>query len=119
MNNQQKENFIRLRAIEGKSISTISQDLGLSPEEIKDWDQQLGIELLNAKAAAYDKILEKNLLNNINRFQHLVEIYNKLKTEIDKRDFSGLPTDKLYYIMNDVYELIQFLKNDESNYSVE
>lgn len=119
MTNQQKEKFIYMRAIEGKSIPFISKETGLSVGELNDYDLKLANELLKAKADEYDKLLEKNSVNSINRFQHLLEIYNRLKTEIDKRDFSGLPTDKLYYMMNDVYELIEFLKDNGHDNPIE
>ena len=38
-------------------------------------------------------------------------MYKRLQGELDKRDFTGLPTDKLYDIFNDVYDLIEEMKN--------
>lgn len=115
MNNQEKQDFIRLRAIEGRSLVTIAKELQLDPDTLKEWDKKLENNIIKVKAEEYDKILESNNLNSISRFKHLVDIYNRLQKEIDKRDFSGLPTDKLYYILNDVYELIESYKKQKSD----
>ena len=63
--------------------------------------------LLKAKALQYDKLLEKYELSYIHRIDYLGSLFMRLKNEINKRDFSGLPTDKLYFILMDVKDRIE------------
>ncbi|KAA3617794.1 MAG: hypothetical protein D8M58_00400 [Calditrichaeota bacterium] len=111
---KQKE-FIQLWAISGKSIDSISSEINEEKSTLIKWEKQFKKEINSAKAEEYDKILENNSLSSINRFTYLCELYNRLKNELDKRDFSGLPTDKLYYILDDVYDLIKSIKENTNN----
>ena len=56
------------------------------------------------KRKHYESITEKHGLADASYFEYLAQLYTRLQNELDKRDFSGLPTDKLYNIMNDVRE---------------
>jgi len=54
----------------------------------------------------YDKIVQKYGLSYLNQFKYHAELFKRLKAELGKRDFTGLPTDKLYYMLNHVQENI-------------
>jgi len=112
MENYKKDTFIRLRAVEGKSIETISEELKVETNVLRDWDKKYSMEIIKEKAHQFDLHAEHHNLDLVNRFKHLCEMYSKLKVELDKRDFSGLPTDKLYFIMNDVYDLINKFRQE-------
>jgi hypothetical protein len=112
MINPKQNEFIQLFAISGKSLETISAKLGEDKNTLLEWEAQFKNEIIQAKAEMFDNILEQNKLSSIERFSYLCGLYNRLKAELDKRDFSGLPTDKLYYILDDVYELIKTIKNE-------
>ncbi len=112
MINTKQNNFIQLRAISGKPIDTLATELGEDVEILLKWEKQFKKEITDAKAEEFDKILKSNNLSSISRFTYLCELYNRLKKELDNRDFSGLPTDKLYYILDDVYDLIKSIKNE-------
>ena len=104
--------FIRLCATSGKTIEMIANEIGEEKATLVKWEAQFKKEIIKAKADEFDKILENNSLSSISRFTYLCELYNRLKNELDKRDFTGLPTDKLYYILDDVYDLIKSIKNE-------
>ncbi len=104
---EEQKSFVRMRAIEGKSITSISRELEQDEATLRQWDEKLSDEIQRAKAAEYDRIIEYFKLDKVSRIRYLAETYVRLQKELDKRDFSGLPTDKLYYILNDVYMLIE------------
>jgi len=110
-----QKDFIRLWAISGKSMETISNELDEEKPTLVKWEKQFKKEIITAKAEQFDKILENNNLSDITRFNYLCDLYNRLKKELDNRDFTGLPTDKLYYILDDVYDLIKSIKNENES----
>ena len=105
--------FIRLYAISGKSLDTISQEIEEEKSSLVKWEKQFKKEIIDVKAEEFDKILENSNVSDLSRFNYLCEIYSRLKKELDKRDFSGLQTDKLFYMLDDVYDLIQSIKNND------
>jgi len=112
---EKEKKFMQLRAIHGKSLETISKKIGVPLDTLLDWDFQFVDEMIDLKALEYDKIVEKYKLSNVNRFKYLAELYDRLKNELNTRDFTGLPTDKLYDIFTDVYFQIQDHLQSESD----
>jgi len=113
-NEEQENKFLELR-VQGKSLKSISNEMDIPTDVLLEWEFELADDILNAKSIEYDRIIEERDLASISRFKYLTELYEKLRAELDKRDFSGLPTDKLYIILNDVYERIQNQMNDQEN----
>ena len=104
--NSKKEKFLNMIVKEGKSIPTIAEKLGINVDDAFELKEELDIDILDFKAKEYDKIVQKYGLTYLNQFKYQAELYKRLKNELDKRDFTGLPTDKLYYILNHVQENI-------------
>jgi len=98
--------FIHLRGIDGKSLESISSTLSEPLEKLEEWEKKHKAKIIETKARAYDSILETGGISSISRFKYLVSLYQKMEKELNKRDFSGLPTDKLFYIMDDLYNII-------------
>jgi hypothetical protein len=113
-NEEQENKFLELR-VQGKSLKTISKEIDIPTDVLQEWEFELADDILNAKSIEYDRIIEERDLTSISRFKYLTELYEKLRAELDKRDFSGLPTDKVYIILNDVYERIHNQMNDQDN----
>lgn len=101
-----KSEFLSKRVQEAKSLRQISDEMNIPVETLMAWSTELKSEIEKLKAVEYDKIIERYQLGNIKRLEYLGELYVRLKRELDKRDFTGLPTDKLYYILSDVREKI-------------
>jgi len=104
INNAKKENFLNMIVKEGKSIPTIAEKLEIDIDDAFELKEELDLDILDLKAKEYDKIVQKYGLSYFNQFKYQAELYKRLKAELDKRDFTGLPTDKLYYIINHVQE---------------
>ncbi len=94
--------FLEKRVREGKSIRSLSEELKVPENKLRDWELEYQENIFELKAAEYDRLVEEFKLSEINRFRYRAELYNRLRAELDKRDFSGLPTDKLYSIYNDI-----------------
>lgn len=89
-----KEQFIDLRA-KGYSFDRIAQKLGKAKQTLVDWSKDLQEEIANRKALELEALYEKYYLLRENRLQAFGEMLSKLRKEVEARDLSQLPTDKL------------------------
>lgn len=101
MNEKQKE-FLVKRVIEGKSYKTISKDLNVASETLHEWADQFMEEIVELRQDYLDQIIEEHKLARTMRIKYLATLYSRLTEELEKRDFSGLPTDKLYNMITSV-----------------
>ncbi len=89
-----KEKFIEMRA-QGYSFDRIAKELGKAKQTLIDWSKELQEEIANLKALELEALYEKYYLLKQTRLQTFGEMLIKIKKEIDKRDLSDVPTDKL------------------------
>jgi len=89
-----KQRFIELRA-KGYSFDKIAKELGKAKQTLLDWSKDLELEIAQAKALELETLYESYSLYKEARLKTLGEILLKLKKEIDQRDLTDLPTDKL------------------------
>ena len=89
-----KGRFIELRA-KGYSFDKIAKELGKAKQTLLDWSRDLDQEIAQAKALELDSLYEAYSLYKEARLKTLGEILSKLKKEVDKRDLTDLPTDRL------------------------
>jgi len=89
-----KQRFIELRA-KGYSFDKIAKELGKAKQTLLDWSKDLDLEIAQAKALELETLYESYSLYKEARIKTLGEILLKLKSEIDQRDLTDLPTDKL------------------------
>jgi len=109
--NSKQQKFIHEWALSGKTMQTLANELKVDVLELMDWAEEFEEEILALKAQEYDRIQSENKMSKIEQYKYFGELYKRLKSELDKRDFSGLPTDKLYYILNDTLKQAQLVKN--------
>ena len=89
-----KRRFIELRA-KGYSFDKIAKELGKAKQTLLDWSRDLDQEIAQAKALELDSLYESYGLYKEARLKTLGEILSKLKKELDNRDLTDLPTDRL------------------------
>lgn len=102
--NEKQQLFLNLRVLEGKSLDEISQEIDVPVHVLKEWSVTLIENMEEIRADEIDRIASDSGMTRLKHYRNLADIYKRLKEELDKRDFSGLPTDKLYYLFNDVHE---------------
>ena len=93
-NTGQKERFIEMRA-QGYSFDKIAKELGRAKQTLIDWSKELQEEIANLKALELEALYEKYYLLKETRLQTFGEMLQKIKKEVDKRNLSEVPTDKL------------------------
>ncbi len=108
----EKQQFIELRA-KGYSFSKIAEQLGVSKPTLISWSQDsITIrDIHNLQTLAIDELQEKYAMTKRHRIQVFGEVLNRAKEELDKRDLSEVPTDKLIKM---VVMLSDNLRQDES-----
>jgi len=91
---QTKERFIELRA-GGWSFDKIAKETGKAKQTLIDWSKDLQDEIANRKALELEALYESYYLLKENRLQSFGAMLNKIKKEVESRDLSDVPTDKL------------------------
>ena len=89
-----KEKFIELRA-KGWSFDKIAKELGKAKQTLIDWSKELQNEIANLRAIELEALYESYYLLKENRLQTLGVMLTKIKKEVEQRDLSEVPTDKL------------------------
>jgi len=110
LNGQQKE-FVDKIVYEKKSFNTVSKEMGIPINKIYEWYDELYEEISRLNTEQTLNILEKYDLSELSHIEHLGKLYQKLRDEMENRDFSGLPTDKLYTLLMDVRHNIDVALN--------
>lgn len=93
-----KEQFIELRA-KGNSFDKIAKKLGKSKQTLIDWSKELQDEIANRKALELELLYEKYFLLKEHRLQTFGEMLSKIKEELQQRDLSDIPTEKLMELL--------------------
>jgi len=90
----QKLRFVELRA-EGHSYAVIAKDLHVSKGTLANWSRELEAEIASAKAMELESLMEEFYLLKEGRIRLLGGLLQRLRTELEARDLSTIPTDKL------------------------
>lgn len=93
-----KERFIELRA-KGWSFDKIAKELGKAKQTLIDWSKDLEEEISNCKALELEALYEKYYILKEHRIASFGKIVGELNKEIDSRDLSRVPTDKLLELL--------------------
>ena len=93
-----KEKFIELRA-KGYSFDKIALELGKAKQTLIDWSKELQDEIANRKALELEALYESYYLMRENRLQTFGAMLTKIKKEVESRDLSDVPTDKLLELL--------------------
>lgn len=89
-----KERFIELRA-KGYSFDKIAKELGKAKQTLIDWSRELQEEIASRKALELESLYDQFSLMKEHRLRDLGKTLIRLQTEIERRDLSDVPTDKL------------------------
>lgn len=103
---KQSEKFIELRA-EGLSYSDIAKNLGVSKQTICAWSKKFRLEVENAKTINFDVLYRKYAIAKEKRIEAFGERLEKVLAELDKRDLSKVPTEKLFKIAFDLSDRLK------------
>lgn len=92
--NELKRRFIELRA-SGASFDKIAKELGRSKQTLIDWSKELQEEIANLKAVELEALYEQYYLLKESRLRTFGDILQRMREELQGRDLTAVPTDKL------------------------
>ncbi|MCK2020682.1 hypothetical protein [Peribacillus frigoritolerans] len=108
-NNETRQKFIELRA-KGVSFSKIAKELNTAKSTLIAWSKEHLMEIDNLKAVELESLQEQFYMTKKARIELLGRQVERMKKELDKRDFSDVPSDKL---LDALTKTLNRLKNDE------
>lgn len=88
------EKFIELRSF-GKSFKETSFELSIPLSNILELSKKYSYEINNLKAIELDDIANKYQISKSQRIEFLGSLLSKFKNELNSRDLSNIPSDKL------------------------
>ena len=103
-----KQKFITLRA-QGYSFDKIAKQMKKSKAVLIDWAKEFEEEISNLKALELEALYEKHYLLKEHRLKALGSMLKKAEAELEKRDFTEIPTDKLI----DVYAKLSGIAQEQ------
>jgi hypothetical protein len=112
-NNQDKENFIQLRA-QGLSFDKIAKEISTSKPTLLKWDEEFSKEIANYRYIEADTLLSQYSLVKTHRIESLSLLLQKATDALKDRDFSDTSTkDLISIVFNLQGRLGQELENIE------
>ncbi|USK83585.1 helix-turn-helix domain-containing protein [Peribacillus asahii] len=111
---KQKERFIELRA-KGIPYGRIATELDVSKPTLIKWGKELEMEVNNAKALEKEVLQEEYFVSWAQRVQLVGGRLKSIRDELDKRDYTDVPTEKL---MEMEMKYTVLLKQDETKVSL-
>ncbi len=91
---ERKNQFIELRA-KGYSYRKIAKELSISTGTLTAWDRELSEDIRELKALQLEELYSKYYMLKEARIEQLGDTLKKINTELNKRDFEDISTDKL------------------------
>ncbi len=91
--------FIELRA-KGHSYDKIAQEIDTSKPVLLKWQKEFSEQISELKLFHFESLAEQFSLMKRQRLEYLGILYQKVKTELQKRDFTKVSTEKLIEIFD-------------------
>lgn len=93
--NDTRQQFIQMRA-KGISFDKISKELKVAKATLIVWSKEYQTEIGNLKAIEMEALQEQFYLTKTSRMEILGRQVERIRNELESRDFSDVPTDKLF-----------------------
>ena len=97
-----KEEFLRLRAVEGKSFDSIAKELKVSKQSLINWSKELESEIKNIRLQKYESLMAELKLGRYHKMQFYCEQYIRLREEFSKRDLSDISTKEIFNLITNL-----------------
>jgi len=114
-----KTRFIELRA-QGLPLATIADEIGVSKTSLINWEREFKESIDNLRAVELEALYDKYYLSVRKKVEFFGEVLSKIQSELEKRDLSSVPTEKLYAMYAHFYfearralPELAFLSDDE------
>ena len=94
-----KQNFLELRVLQGKSYDSIARELQISKKTCINWAAELEDEINNLMADKFENLQQELELSRYKSMEYLCLLHNKIRDELNERDFKDVSTEKLIHLL--------------------
>lgn len=108
--NETRHKFIEMRG-KGISFRKIANELNIARSTLMAWSKEHLTEIENLKAIELESLQEQFYMTKKARIELLGGQLERMKVELEQRDYSDVPTDKLIEVFS---KTLNQLKQEES-----
>ncbi len=101
-----KEKFILLRA-KGYSFDRLTKELSKSKQTLINWSKEFEEEIANLKNIELEALNEQYFLSKEKKIEVFGKSLSNILREIEKRELSDVPTDKLMELFLKYYTMLE------------
>ena len=94
-NKETKVRFIERRA-QGLPLAKIAAKSNVSKTTLVNWNQEVKEEIDNLRAIELEAMYEKYDLSTRKRVEFFGDVLSRIQRELETRDLSAIPTEKLF-----------------------
>jgi len=104
--NKTKERFIELRG-QGLPLAKIAAELDVSKPTLISWERNFKEEIENVRAIELEAMYDKYYLSTRKKVEFFGDVLSRIQGELETRDLSTIPTDKLFAMYAHFYREAQ------------
>ena len=101
-----KERFIELRG-QGLPLAKIAAEINVSKTTLINWERDFREEIDNLRAVELEALYDKYYLSVRKKVEFFGDVLNRIHDDLETRDLSTVPTDKLFAMYAHFYQEAQ------------
>lgn len=101
-----KERFIELRG-QGLPLARIAVEINVSKPTLINWEHDFKEEIDNLQAVELEAMYDKYYLSVRKKVEFFGDVLNRIQGELETRDLSTIPTEKLFAMYAHFYQEAQ------------
>jgi len=101
-----KERFIELRG-QGLPLAKIAAEINVSKTTLINWERDFREEIDNLQAVELEAMYDKYYLSVRKKVEFFGDVLNRIQGELETRDLSTIPTEKLFAMYAHFYREAQ------------
>lgn len=101
-----KERFIELRG-QGLPLAKIAAEINVSKTTLINWERDFREEIDNLRAVELEALYDKYYLLVRKKVEFFGDVLTRIQNELDTRDLSTIPTEKLFAMYAHFYQEAQ------------
>lgn len=103
---EKKEEFFRMRVVEGKSFDSIARLLGVSKNTLLKWAREYKDEIWNLEQEEKERLLEQYRAWKNLRLESLLKLREKVLHELERRELKDIPYHRLVEMYLDIERVL-------------
>ena len=104
--NETKARFLELRG-QGIPLKRIADEIGVSKTTLVNWEQDFKEQIDNLRAIELEALYDKYFLSVRKKVEFFGDVLSRIQGELETRDLSTIPTDKLFAMYAHFYQEAQ------------